>query len=56
LRSSPEIIEGYYAKLKPEKLDLEYIAFTKLRVELTSGYYNTIGDQLSKIKGSKQLH
>jgi len=46
-----EIIEGYYAKLNPEKLDLEYIAITKLRVELTPGYYNTIGDQLSKIEG-----
>jgi len=46
-----EIIEGYYAKLKPEKLDMEYIAITRLRIELTPGYYHTIGDQLSQIIG-----
>lgn len=46
-----EIIEGYYAKLNPEKLDMEYIAITRLRVELTPGYYDSIGDQLSRISG-----
>ncbi len=46
-----EIIEGYYAKIKPEKLDLEYIAITRLRVDLTPGYYDTIGEQLSRITG-----
>jgi len=46
-----EIIEGYYAKIKPEKLDMEYIAITRLRVELTPGYYDAIGEQLSKITG-----
>lgn len=45
------IIEGYYAKLNPEKLDMEYIAVTRLRVELAPGYYNTIGNQLSLITG-----
>ena len=46
-----EVIEGYYAKVNPEKLDMEYIAVTRLRVELTPGYYETIGEQLAKIPG-----
>jgi DNA-binding Lrp family transcriptional regulator len=45
------IIEGYYAKVNPEKLDMEYIAMTRLRVDLTPGYYDTIGKQLAKIPG-----
>ncbi|MHA2064864.1 MAG: Lrp/AsnC family transcriptional regulator [Candidatus Thorarchaeota archaeon] len=45
------IVEGYYAKVNPEKLDMEYIAMTRLRVDLTPGFSDTIGDQLAKIPG-----
>lgn len=46
-----EVIQGYYAKVDPEKLDMEYIAVTRLRVELAPGYYAKIGNDLSKIPG-----
>jgi Lrp/AsnC family leucine-responsive transcriptional regulator len=46
-----EVIQGYYAKVDAEKLDMEYIAVTKLRVELAPGYYTKIGDDLAKIPG-----
>ena len=45
------IIKGYYAMVNPEKLDIEYITMTRLRVDLTPGYYDIIGDQLAKIPG-----
>jgi Lrp/AsnC family leucine-responsive transcriptional regulator len=46
-----EVIQGYYAKVDPEKLDMEYIAVTRLRVELAPGYYAKIGNDLSQIPG-----
>jgi DNA-binding Lrp family transcriptional regulator len=45
------IIEGYYAQINPERLDMEYITMIRLRVDLTPGYYDTIGVQLAKIPG-----
>lgn len=46
-----QIIEGYYAKVDSQKLDMDYIAVTNLRVELAPGYYKKIGDDLAKIPG-----
>lgn len=46
-----EIIEGYYAKVNPEKLYTDYIAAIRLRVELTPGYYEEIGNELAKVPG-----
>ena len=45
------IIDGYYAKLNPEKLDIDYIASIKLNIDLTPASYDAIGEQLSKISG-----
>jgi len=46
-----EIIEGYYAKVDSQKLDMDYIAVTNLRVELAPGSYHKIGAELAKIPG-----
>jgi DNA-binding Lrp family transcriptional regulator len=46
-----EIIEGYYAKVNPEKLDIEYLAMTRLRVDTTNVHNDTIGEALGKIPG-----
>jgi DNA-binding Lrp family transcriptional regulator len=46
-----EIIEGYYAKVNPEKLEMEYIAMVRLRVDTTNVPNDTIGDALGKIPG-----
>jgi DNA-binding Lrp family transcriptional regulator len=46
-----EIIEGYYAKVNPEKLDMEYITMTRLRVSLTPGHNDMIGEELARIPG-----
>ncbi|MHA2301819.1 MAG: Lrp/AsnC family transcriptional regulator [Candidatus Thorarchaeota archaeon] len=46
-----EIIEGYYAKVNPEKLDMEYITMTRLRVALSPGNNDIIGEKLSRIPG-----
>ncbi|TFG11686.1 Lrp/AsnC family transcriptional regulator [Candidatus Thorarchaeota archaeon] len=45
------IIEGYYAKLNPEKLQNEYITVIRLQVELSPGYYESIGEELAQIPG-----
>ncbi len=46
-----EIIEGYYAKVNPEKLDMEYISMTRLRVDSTLVHNDTIAEKLGKIPG-----
>lgn len=46
-----KILEGYYAKVNPEKLDMEYITVIHLRVDLAPGSYDTIGGELAKIPG-----
>jgi len=46
-----EIVEGYFAKLNPEKLGFDYTAVIHIRVDLTPGYYNTIGKEIAKISG-----
>jgi Lrp/AsnC family leucine-responsive transcriptional regulator len=46
-----EVIEGYYAKVNPEKLDIEYITVIQLRVDLAPGNFDSIGKQLAKIPG-----
>ena len=46
-----KIIEGYYAKVNPERLDIEYISMTQLRVDTTSVHNDTIAEELGKIPG-----
>lgn len=45
------IVDGYYAKLNPEKLDIDYIASIKLNIDLTPDSYDVIGEQLAIIPG-----
>jgi DNA-binding Lrp family transcriptional regulator len=46
-----QIIEGYYAKVNPEKLDMEYITMTRIRVNPTPDHKDTIGEKLGEIPG-----
>jgi len=46
-----DIIQGYYAKVNPEKLDLDYITMIQLRVDPAPGYYQKVGEKLAKIPG-----
>ena len=46
-----KIIEGYYAKVNPERFDMEYISMTQLRVDTTLVHNNTIAEELGKISG-----
>jgi Lrp/AsnC family leucine-responsive transcriptional regulator len=45
------VIEGYHAKINPEKMDLEYITAMRVSADYASGYYSVIGDELAKIPG-----
>jgi DNA-binding Lrp family transcriptional regulator len=45
------IIEGYYAKLNPERLDIDYIASIRLSIDLAPTSYDIIGNELKKISG-----
>lgn len=45
------IIEGYYAKINPSELDLDYITVVRLRVDLAPGFYDHMGAELAKIPG-----
>lgn len=46
-----KIIDGYYAKLNPDKLDIDYIASIRVSVDLKPLSYEKIGEELSKIPG-----
>jgi len=45
------IIEGYYAKLNPEKLGKEYITITLVRAKYGPGYHEKVGEELAKLPG-----
>jgi len=45
------IIEGYNARINPEKMDLEYITAIRVCADYASGYYRTMGEELAKIHG-----
>jgi Lrp/AsnC family leucine-responsive transcriptional regulator len=46
-----KIIDGYYAKLNPDKLDIDYIASIRVSVDLKPLSYEKIGEELTKIPG-----
>jgi len=46
-----KVIDGYYAKLNPEKLDIDYIASIRISIDLKPTSYDKIGDELAKIPG-----
>ncbi|MFW9801751.1 MAG: Lrp/AsnC family transcriptional regulator [Candidatus Thorarchaeota archaeon] len=46
-----EIIDGYYAKIDPIKMDIDYIASIRISINLAKGSYDKIGEELSKISG-----
>lgn len=44
-------IEGYYAKINPEKMGKQYIAITLVRAKYGPGYHEKVGDKISKLPG-----
>ncbi len=46
-----EFIDGFYVKINPEKLHLDYLTIILVRAIYQSDYYNKIGDQLKEISG-----
>ncbi len=46
-----QIIEGYYAKINPEKLDIDYIATIRVSIDLGTSSYDVIGQEMAKIPG-----
>jgi len=45
------VIDGYYANINPEKLDLDYLTVIQVRAEYGPGYHERIGKKLAKIPG-----
>ncbi|MHA2021838.1 MAG: Lrp/AsnC family transcriptional regulator [Candidatus Thorarchaeota archaeon] len=45
------IIDGYYAHINPEKLDMDYLTVIQVRAVYGPGYHERIGKKLSKIPG-----
>lgn len=46
-----KVIDGYYVKLNPEKLDIDYIASIRIDIDFASTSYDKIGDELAAIPG-----
>ncbi len=45
------IIQGYYAKINPEKMEKEYLTATFVRAKYGPGYHNKIGKKLAQMDG-----
>lgn len=45
------IIDGYYAKINPEKVGMDYITVIRIFARYASKYYNVVGKELSKVPG-----
>ena len=45
------IIDGYYAKINPEKIGMDYITVIRIFARYAPEYYNTVGKELSKVPG-----
>lgn len=45
------VIEGYYARVNPEKVDLEYLTVIQVRASYGPGYHEHVGKSLAKIPG-----
>ncbi|MGB9631077.1 MAG: Lrp/AsnC family transcriptional regulator [Candidatus Methanodesulfokora sp.] len=44
-------IEGYYAKISPEKMGKQYITITLVRAKYGPGYHEKVGEKISKLPG-----
>ena len=44
-------IDGFYAKLNPEKFNLNYLTVILIKARYERKYYNVIGEKLKKIPG-----
>ena len=45
------VIDGYYARINPGKLDLDYLTIIQVRAVYGPGYHERIGKRLAKILG-----
>ncbi len=45
------VIDGYYARINPEKLELDYLTIIEIRANYGPGYHDRIGKELSEIPG-----
>jgi DNA-binding Lrp family transcriptional regulator len=45
------VIEGYYAKINSEKVDLDYLTLIAITAEYGPNYYDTIGEEMAKVDG-----
>lgn len=45
------VIEGYNARINPEKMDLEYITSIRVSADYSSSYYSTMGEEFTRISG-----
>lgn len=45
------VIDGYYARINPGKLDLDYLTIIQVRAIYGPGYHKRIGKRLAKIHG-----
>jgi len=45
------IIDGYYAKVNPEKIGMDYITIIRIIAQYAPGYYETVGKKLAKVSG-----
>jgi DNA-binding Lrp family transcriptional regulator len=45
------VIDGYYARINPEKLNLDYLTVIQVRAVYGPGYHDRIGKKLAKLPG-----
>jgi Lrp/AsnC family leucine-responsive transcriptional regulator len=45
------IIDGYYAKINPDKVGMDYITVIRIFARYAPEYYNTVGKELAKVPG-----
>ncbi|TFG13748.1 Lrp/AsnC family transcriptional regulator [Candidatus Thorarchaeota archaeon] len=45
------VIEGYHAKINPEKMNLEYITAIRVCADYSTGYYEQMAEELAEIPG-----
>ncbi|MGY5861718.1 MAG: Lrp/AsnC family transcriptional regulator [Candidatus Thorarchaeota archaeon] len=45
------VIEGYYAKINSEKVDLDYLTLIAITTEYGQNYYDKIGKEMAKVDG-----
>jgi Lrp/AsnC family leucine-responsive transcriptional regulator len=45
------IIDGYYAKINPERIGMDYITVIRIFARYAPQYYNAVGKELEKVPG-----